>query len=178
MWLRMLHIWFDACYSIVEYAFMSKFYLCSNVCMFYDLIDFKPNIVLISKTCPSMTNTYTTIVLYTKSFDNQISRVSKYFLPQNDSTCPPLCQTYLVWGPGNIRPSHRTYLVTRTYPVLQPDMSGTQAARYIKGVPAPSNPNTFTSSPLHLLRLKGGSSTKSLGFLRDSSPLPLVFSKP
>jgi hypothetical protein len=41
----------------------------------YDPIDFKPNVVLFFKTCPSMTNICTTIGLYAKSFDNQISRV-------------------------------------------------------------------------------------------------------
>jgi hypothetical protein len=51
-----------------------KSYLCSNSCMIYDLIDFKPNVVFIFKTCPSMTNICTTIGLYTKSFDNQISK--------------------------------------------------------------------------------------------------------
>jgi hypothetical protein len=51
-----------------------KFNLCSNLCMFYDLNDFKPNKVLIFKTCPSMTNICTTIDLYANSFDNQISR--------------------------------------------------------------------------------------------------------
>jgi hypothetical protein len=62
--------------------------------MFYDLIDFKPNIVLILKTYPSMTNIYTTIDLYAKSFNNQISRVSKSFSAQKDQTCSPLCQIY------------------------------------------------------------------------------------
>jgi hypothetical protein len=42
--------------------------------MFYDLIDYKLNIVLIFKTCPSMTNICTTIGIYAKSFNNQISR--------------------------------------------------------------------------------------------------------
>jgi hypothetical protein len=50
------------------------FYLSSNSYMIYDLIASKPNVALIFKTCPSMTNICTTIGLYAKSFNNQISR--------------------------------------------------------------------------------------------------------
>jgi hypothetical protein len=55
-----------------------------------------------------------------------------------------------------IRPSHRTYLATWTYPAPQLDISSTRAAGYIKGGFIPlSNPNSFTSSTLHPLRLLG-----------------------
>jgi hypothetical protein len=52
---------------------------------------------------------------------------------------------------GYIRPSHQTYPATQTYQVLQLDMFDAWAIGYIKGVHTPWNPNSFTSSPLHLL---------------------------
>jgi hypothetical protein len=78
---------------------------------------------------------------------------------------------------GHVRP------LARTYPAPQPDISGARAAGYKKGVHTPSNPRPLTSSQLHPLRLQvlsrqfWGFSTKSLGFLGDSSPLPLVIFK-
>jgi hypothetical protein len=94
--------------------------------MFYDLINLKPNIVLIFKTCPSMTNICTTIGLYAKSFDNQISRVSMPFLPQIDQTCHPfvghIWPKELEISKSEItrhdRPLDQTYPAARTYPVL------------------------------------------------------------
>jgi hypothetical protein len=193
MWLRVLHIWFDVCYSLLSMLLCQKFYLCSNLCMFYYLIDFKPNVYLIFKTCPSMTNICTTIGLYAKSFDNQFSRGFQVSFNQiwPDMSAPfarhiwpNLSETSKSEITGHVWPLAQTYPVDRTYPAPQPNISGARAKGYKRGVLTPSNPRPLISSPLHSLRLQvlssqfGDSSTESLGFLGDSSPLPLVFIKP
>jgi hypothetical protein len=84
---------------LVELAFMSKkFYSCSNLFMFYDLIDLKPNIILIFKSCPSMSNICTIIGLYAKSFDNQFSRG---FQVSSDPIWPDMSAPFA----GHIRPN-------------------------------------------------------------------------
>jgi hypothetical protein len=126
MWLRILHIWFEACYYLLSLLLCQKFYLF----IFYDLIDFKPYVCLICKTCPSMTNICTTIGLYAKSFDIWITRVfqispvliwsgiSGLFLPGSSKSVItghvwPLARTYSANWTEHIQ------LPSRTYPALE-----------------------------------------------------------
>jgi hypothetical protein len=42
MWLRLLHISFEACYYLLSLLLCQNFIYAQNLCMLYDLIAFKP----------------------------------------------------------------------------------------------------------------------------------------
>jgi hypothetical protein len=157
----------------VKNSMYAQIYAC-----FMNLLISSQMYILIFKTCPSMINICTTISLYVKSFDIQISRVSKSFSTQKDRTCPPPLSDI-----SGLRHWKTLSLKSRTCLAPGPDISDAWAKGYKKGVHTPSNPNSSTSSPLHLWWLQGlprrfgDSSNEPLGFLGDSSPLSLDFFK-
>jgi hypothetical protein len=75
MWLRMLHIWFDAYYSLLSMLLCQKnLFMLKFMHVLWSYWFEAKCYVLIFKTCTSMTNICSTIGLYAKSFDGQISR--------------------------------------------------------------------------------------------------------